>query len=320
MLRRSLIAAPILLAAAPAVAQPNRPHARIGLLTAQRAASMEPFLPTLRAGLAAAGLVEGRNLTLETRFGDDDLARVPALMEELVRLQVQVLLVQGAAVPVVVRARPPVPVVFVLSGDPVAAGIAQSLARPPVGFTGLTLLSAELNAKRLELLNDLRPGLRRVAVIANPDHPGETLERSQIVEMAERLGITISLYHTRSRAELDAAFAAIDAEALCVFADGFVLQNRDAISRFAIAQRMPLISGWRAFAESGALITYGPRLAESYRRFAYFVDRILRGTPPEELPIERPSVFELLINQRTAAAIGVEIPLSLLARADLVIE
>jgi len=319
MKRRALLATP-LLAAAPAVAQPNRPHARIGLLTAQRAASMEPFLPTLRAGLAAAGLVEGRNLTLETRFGDDDLSRVPALMEELVRLPVQVLLVQGAAVPVVVRARPPVPVVFVLSGDPVAAGIAQSLARPPVGFTGLTLLSAELNAKRLELLNDLRPGLRRVAVIANPDHPGETLERSQIVEMAERLGITISLYHTRSRAELDAAFAAIDAEALCVFADGFVLQNRDAISRFAIAQRMPLISGWRAFAESGALITYGPRLAESYRRFAYFVDRILRGTPPEELPIERPSVFELLINQRTAAAIDVEIPLSLLARADLVIE
>jgi len=319
MKRRDLLATP-LLAAGSAVAQPNRPHARIGLLTAQRAASMEPFLPTLRAGLAAAGLVEGRNLTLETRFGDDDLARVPALMEELVRLPVQVLLVQGAAVPVVVRARPPVPVVFALSGDPVAAGIAQSLARPPVGFTGLTLLSAELNAKRLELLNDLRPGLRRVAVIANPDHPGETLERSQIVEMAERLGITISLYHTRSRAELDAAFAAIDAEALCVFADGFVLQNRDAIARFAILRRMPLISGWRAFAESGALITYGPRLAESYRRFAYFVDRILRGTPPEELPIERPSVFELVINQRTAAAIGVEIPLSLLARADLVIE
>ncbi|MCA3339672.1 MAG: ABC transporter substrate-binding protein [Roseomonas sp.] len=319
MKRRALLATP-LLAAAPAVAQPNRPHARIGLLTAQRAASMEPFLPTLRAGLAAAGLVEGRNLTLETRFGDDDLARVPALMEELVRLPVQVLLVQGAAVPVVVRARPPVPVVFVLSGDPVAAGIAQSLARPPVGFTGLTLLSAELNAKRLELLHDLRPGLRRVAVIANPDHPGETLERSQIFEMAERLGITISLYHTRSRAELDAAFAAMDAEALCVFADGFVLQNREAIARFAIARRIPLISGWRAFAESGALITYGPRLAESYRRFAYFVDRILRGTPPEELPIERPSVFELVINQRTAAAIGVEIPLSLLARADLVIE
>ena len=319
MNRRTLLATP-LLAAGPAVAQPNRPHARIGLLTAQRTASMEPFLPTLRAGLAAAGLVEGRNLTLETRFGDDDLSRVPALMEELVRLPVQVLLVQGAAVPVVVRARPPVPVVFVLSGDPVAAGIAQSLARPPVGFTGLTLLSAELNAKRLELLHDLRPGLRRVAVIANPDHPGETLERSQIFEMAERLGITISLYHTRSRAELDAAFAAMDAEALCVFADGFVLQNREAIARFAIMRRMPLISGWRAFAESGALITYGPRLAESYRRFAYFVDRILRGTPPEELPIERPSVFELVINQRTAAAIGVEIPLSLLARADLVIE
>ena len=320
MLRRSLIAAPILLAAGPAVAQPNRPHARIGLLTAQRAASMEPFLPTLRAGLAAAGLVEGRNLTLETRFGDDDLSRVPALMEELVRLPVQVLLVQGAAVPVVVRARPPVPVVFVLSGDPVAAGIAQSLARPPVGFTGLTLLSAELNAKRLELLNDLQPGLRRVAIIANPDHPGEMLERAQTLDMAAHLGIAATVHFTRSRAELDQALSIIDAQALLVFSDGFVLQNRDTIARFAIAQRLPMAAGWRAFAESGALITYGPRLAESYRRFAYFVDRILRGTPPEDLPIERPSVFELAVNLRTAAAIGVEIPLSLLARADLVIE
>lgn len=319
MKRRDLLAAP-LLAAAPAAAQPNRPPARIGLLTAQRAASMEPFLPTLRAGLAAAGLVEGRNLTLETRFGDDDLSRVPALMEELVRLPVQVLLVQGAAVPVVVRARPPVPVVFVFSGDPVAAGIAQSLTRPPVGFTGLTFMSAELNAKRLELLHDLRPGLRRVAIIANPDHPGETLERAQSFEMADRLGIAVTVHHARSRAELDAAFAAIDADALSVFTDGLMLQNRDAVARFAIARRMPLTAAWRAFAESGALITYGPRLAESYRRFAYFVDRILRGTPPEDLPIERPSVFELAINQRTAAAIGVEIPLSLLARADLVIE
>ena len=319
MKRRALLATP-LLASGPAVAQPNRPHARIGLLTAQRAASMEPFLPTLRAGLAAAGLVEGRNLTLETRFGDDDLARVPALMEELVRLPVQVLLVQGAAVPVVVRARPPVPVVFVFSGDPVAAGIAQSLARPPVGFTGLTLLSAELNAKRLELLNDLRPGLRRVAIIANPDHPGEMLERAQTLDMAARLGIAATVHFTRSRAELDQALSNIDAQALLVFSDGFVLQHRDTIARFAIAQRMPMAAGWRAFAESGALITYGPRLAESYRRFAYFVDRILRGRPPEDLPIERPSVFELAVNLRTAAAIGVEIPLSLLARADLVIE
>lgn len=319
MKRRALLATP-LLAASPALAQPSRPRARIGLLTAQRAASLEPFLPTLREGLAAAGLVEGRNLTLDIRFADDDLGRVPALMAELVRLPVQVLLVQGVAVPEVVRLRPPVPVVFVMSGDPVAAGIAPSLTRPPAGFTGLTLLSAELNAKRLELLRDLRPSLRRVAIIANPQHPGEALERSQTFEMAERLGIAVTVHYTRSRAELDAAFAAIDAEALLVFTDGFVLQNRDAITGFAIARRLPMTGGWRAFAESGALITYGPRLSESYRRFAYFVDRILRGTPPEDLPIERPSVFELAINLRTAAAIGVEIPVSLLARADLVLE
>jgi putative ABC transport system substrate-binding protein len=319
MKRRDLLAAP-LLAAAPAVAQPSRPRARIGLLSAQRAASMEPFMPALRAGLAEAALFEGRNLIIEARFGDDDLERVPELMAELVRLPVAVLLVQGAAVPPVVRARPPVPVVFVLSGDPVAAGLAPSLARPPAGVTGLTLMAAELNSKRLELLRDLRPSLRRVAVIANPDHPGEALERTQTFAMADRLGMHVTVHYTRSRAELEAAFAAIDAEAVSVFADGFVLQNREAIAGFAIARRMPLISGWRAFAESGALISYGPRLTETYRRFAYFVDRILRGTAPEDLPIERPSVFELVVNLRTAAAIGVEVPAVLLARADRLIE
>ena len=318
MQRRTL---PLLLLAAPALAQ--RPAARIGWLTTQREASLAPFLPALRAGLAEAGLVEGRSMELLMRFGDDDQSRALPLMEELLRERVQILLVQGAAVAPVLRARPPVPVVFVMSSDPVAAGLAESLARPMPGSTGITFLSVELNAKRVELLRELRPEARHFALLANPAHPGEALERAAVGATAARLGLSVSIHHTRTRPELGAAFAAIAAErpaGLLVPADGFALQNREAIARFALAERMPLITAWRAFAEAGALIAYGPVLADSYRRLAHFVDRILRGARPEQLPIEQPRSFELVLNQRSAAAIGLEVPNALLARADLVLE
>jgi putative ABC transport system substrate-binding protein len=205
----------------------------------------------------------------------------------------------------------------------VAAGLTDSLSRPPPGVTGITFLSAELNGKRVELLRELRPGLARLAVLSNPAHPGEALERAAAAAAADRLGVAARFHHTRSVAELEAAFAAIAAEraeGLSVFADGFALQNREAIARFAMTQRIPLISGWHAFAEAGALLSYGPRLEESYRRLAHFVARILRGARPEEMPIEQPRIFDLVVNQRTAASIGLEVPTALLARADLVLE
>ncbi|WP_372623567.1 ABC transporter substrate-binding protein [Falsiroseomonas sp.] len=322
MHRRTLLAAPFL-AAAPARAQPSRPLARIGWLTAQREASLTPFLPALRAGLAEARLVEGRNLEIAYRFGDDDAARLPALLAELVRLPVHVLLAQGVAVAPVIRARPPVPVVFVMSSDPVAAGLAESLARPAPGTTGVTFLSAEMNGKRVELLRDLLPGLTQLAILANPAHPGEAMERAVAEGVAARFGIATAMHHTRNAAELELAFARLAAAppgALLAFADGFALQNRAAIARFAMALRIPLVSGWRAFAEAGALLSYGPVLPDSYRRLAHFVDRILRGTRPEAMPIEQPRSFELVVNQRTAAAIGLEVPTHLLARAEAVIE
>jgi putative ABC transport system substrate-binding protein len=227
------------------------------------------------------------------------------------------------AVAPVLRARPPVPVVFVMSSDPVAAGLAESLSRPPQGVTGITFLSAELNGKRVELLRELRPDISRLAVLSNPDHPGEMLERAAVAAAAARLGLQARFHHARNAAELEAAFAAMAVdrvEGLSVFADGFALQNREAIARFAIARRMPLVSGWRAFAEAGALLAYGPRLEESYRRLAHFVARILRGARPEEMPIEQPRIFELVVNRHTAAALGLDVPTALLARADLVLE
>lgn len=296
---------------------------RIGWLTAQREPSLAPFLAPLRAGLADLGHVEGRNLTIDYRYGDDDIGRVPGLAAELVHGGITLLMVQGAAVPLVARLGLAVPVVFVFSGDPMLAGLTESLARPPARLTGITLLSAELNGKRLELLRELVPDLKRVAVISNPQHPGETLERDTTQELAERAGIAVEFHRTRTAAELDAALVALAAsppQGLLVFSDGFAIQNRARTIAFATAQRIPLVSGWRIFAESGALCTHGPRLTESYRRLAYYVDRILRGARAEDLPIERPSVFETVVNLRAAAAIGVTVPTSVLARADLVIE
>ena len=307
-----------------ASAQPARAApAHIGWLTAQREASLAPFLPAIRAGLADLGHVEGRNLTIDYRYGDDDIDRVPALAAELVRAGVSLLMVQGAAVPVVAALRLPIPVVFVFSGDPVSAGIVESLARPPARLTGVTFLSAEMNGKRLELLRDLVPELKRVAVIANPEHPGETLERDYTREIAGRAGIAVEFQRTRNVAELDAALATLAAappQGILVFSDGFAIQNRARMVRFATENRIPLVSGWRVFAESGALCIHGPRLADSYRRLATYADRILRGARAEDLPIERPSVFETVVNLRTAAAIGMTVPTAVLARADLVIE
>ena len=296
---------------------------RIGWLTAQRAAGATPFLEGLRAGLASRGYVEGGNLEIASRFGDDSLERVPDLAAELVRLRVALIVAQGAAVPAVAQLNLPVPVVYAFSGDPVSAGLAESLARPLGNMTGLTLMAAELNGKRLELLSELVPGLRRVAIVGNPQHPGVHLERAANEQTAGQLGLEVGYLPTRTPEDLAAAFAAIDAErpqAISLLPDAFTIQNRQPIVEFATSRRIPVISGWAIFARSGALCTYGPRLFESFRRLAYFVDRILKGTRASELPIEQPTEFELVLNMRTAKALDLAVPPSLIARADEVIE
>jgi putative ABC transport system substrate-binding protein len=167
------------------------------------------------------------------------------------------------------------------------------------------------------------PRLRRIAVVANPGHPGQHIERAYTEQTGHRLGLAISHFTTRNHDELTAAFATMAADppqAISVFSDGFAVQNRKRIIDFAMSRRIPVISGWRIFARSGALCIYGPRLEESYRRLAYFADRILKGAPPADLPIEQPTHFELVVNLKTAKALGVAIPPAILARADDVIE
>jgi putative tryptophan/tyrosine transport system substrate-binding protein len=296
---------------------------RIGWLTAQQAASLTPYVDAFRASLTELGLVEGRNLAIVFRYGDDVIERVPRLAAELAQIPVDLIVAQGAAVSVISTLNLHIPVVYVFSGDPVSAGFATSLAKPKGNMTGLSFMAPDLNGKRLELLREIIPELSRVAVVANPEHPGEHLERSYSEKTGQRLGITIEYFPTRSQEDLTAALnsmAARPPQAISLFADGFAIQNRQQIIDFGIAHRAPVISGWPIFARSGAICTYGPRLVASYRRLAHYVDRVLKGAKPTELPIEQPTEFELVINLKTAKALGITVPPALLARADEVIE
>jgi ABC-type uncharacterized transport system substrate-binding protein len=296
---------------------------RIGWLTAQREPSLTPFLEAFRGGLADFGYRESDDLKIDYRFGDDNLLRIAPLAAELSRVPVDLLVVQGTAVPLVYELKLPIPAVYVFSGDPVVAGFADSLAHPRGNMTGLTFMAAELNAKRLEILRDSIPGLQRVAIIANPEHPGSQIERSYSEETARKLGLTTEFFGTATEDQLASAFAGMDhtrPQAISLFADGFAIQYRQRIIDYGMKNRAPVISGWPVFARSGAICSYGPKLSESYRRLAYFVDRIIKGTPPSELPIERPTQFETVVNLKTAKALGLTLPDSIIASADELIE
>jgi putative tryptophan/tyrosine transport system substrate-binding protein len=323
--RRTLLGSAFAVAALPRrlAAQGAGKIPRIGFVTAQAAAGFAPFAEPFRAGLGEFGYAEERNLAIEFRYADNQINRVPELVAELVRLPIDLLVAQGPAVPVVAKLDLPVPVVYAYSGDPVTAGFAESLARPRGNMTGLTFIWAELTGKRLELLREMVPELRRVAILANPQHPGEHLERIASEEAARLLDATIAYFPTRSIEELTAALTAMSADppqAISVFSDAFAVQHRKRMIDFQSSHKVPLIAGWSIFSQSGALCTYGPNLSESYRRLAYYVDRILKGAKPADLPIEQPTKFELVLNLKSANQLGMTIPQSVLARATEVIE
>jgi len=298
----------------------GRAH-RIGWVTAQTAASLTPNIEAFRTGLAERGYIEGRNLTIEYRYGEGIDDRVPQLARELAQLPVDIIVAQGTAafeLPAL-----DLPVIFVISADPVSSGFADSLAKPRGNKSGLTLMAVELNGKRLDLLKEIIPDLRRVVVIGNPEHPGAHLERGFSEETGRQLGLTIDYVPTETREKLMASLGAMASDppqAISILADGFAIQNRQTIIDFAMSKRVPAISGWPIFAQSGALFTYGPRLTDSYRRLAYYVDRVFKGAKPADLPIEQPTTFEFTINMRTAKTLELAIPPSLLASADHVIE
>ena len=209
--------------------------------------------------------------------------------------------------------------VFGTSGDPIEMGVAASLARPGGNLTGVTFLSYALVGKRVELLHEVAPNARRLAILSNPEHGGDAKELAATRDAAVGLGMQASHYPVTNAQQMEnalAATAAARAEALVVHPDALMVEQRTAIARFSLERRVPVISGWAAIAEGGALMTYGPNLQECYRRLAYFVDRILRGAKPAEIPIELPSTVELVVNLKTAKALGITVPPAVLLRAD----
>ncbi len=277
-----------------------------------------------RAGMAELGYVEGRNLEIVFRWADQRADQLPGLASELVGIKPEVIMSTGGAptVRAVKAATATIPIVFI-TGNPIAEQVVPSLARPGRNLTGFAVLAGDLEAKRLEMLKLLLPRAKRIAVVWNPAQPYvEDIVRG-VEEAARRLDMTLIQWKARNRQELELAFAEIaeaKADALFVVADPVLGFERDRIVNFATRNHLPGIYFWREFAEIGGLASYGTNLAEIYRRAATYVDKILKGAKPGDLPIEQPTTFELVINRATAKALGITIPSSVLQRADEVID
>ena len=285
--------------------------------------SAEGFLDALRDGLHDHGYEDRRNLVIETRWGDTVSGREEQMASEILASRPALVVTQGRAGYTMAQMRPTVPVVFGFSGDPVEGGLVASLARPGGNLTGITFLAYDLVGKRIEILKQALPGLRRLAAVASPEHVGQAKEFAASKAAGERLGIAVSNHPARNPAELEAALAdarSAHAEGLIVFPDPLTNARRELIADFALRHRLPAVSGWSNYADAGLLLTYGPHLRESWRRLAYFVDRVLRGAKPSELPVELPRTVELVLNLRTARALGVTVPPALVARADRTID
>ena len=281
------------------------------------------FFEELRAGLREIGHVEGRSIQLESVWSDGSPQRTAKLIAEVVATAPRIMVTQGSAGPLAAKATPSIPLVFGYSGDPVEAGMVDSLARPGRNATGVSYMTLELVGKRMELLKELLPKARRVAVVASPGHPGDSAERRTSEAAAARLGIVIDYFELGASRTIPDVLAAIEnsrSEAVMFFPTQTVIANRNRISEWSMKKRIPTISGWARFADGGNLISYGPNLADASRRLAYYVDRILKGARAGDLPVEFPTRVELVINRKTANALGISIPPAVLIRADRLID
>jgi putative tryptophan/tyrosine transport system substrate-binding protein len=269
------------------------------------------------------GYVEGRNLALVQRHADGVLDRLPPLAAELVAAKVDLIIALGPAVWAAKQATTAIPIVIAFSGNPERQGVVASLARPGGNLTGFSYMSGDLAGKRLELLCGALAKCSRVAALYNPQEPATTLELEETGAAARTLGVTLQPVAARYADELEQAFASAErtqAEGLLVFTHGFAVLNRARIMELAARQRLPVMYGWREFVEEGGLMSYGPDIQILVRQAAIYVDRILRGEKPSNLPVQQPTRLELIINLKTAKALGLTVPPTLLARADEVIE
>jgi putative ABC transport system substrate-binding protein len=272
--------------------------------------------------LRELGWIEGRTIAVEYRWSEGRPERQAEIAADFVRLRVDVIVTNATAVLTLKQATEVIPIVFALGGDPVGSGVVASLARPGGNVTGLSILSADLASKRLELLREVLPRLRRLAIIGNVGFPQGVLEMREVLSVARGLGIEVAPLEIRQAEDIAPAFEAlkVQADALYVVGDALVYTNRTRIMTFSLSARLPTIFNERSFVQAGGLMSYGPNFSVQFRRTAELVDKILRGTKPGDIPVEQPSRFELVINLTTAKGLGLEISPLLLARADEVIE
>jgi putative tryptophan/tyrosine transport system substrate-binding protein len=321
-----LLATVLLATVSIAEAQQPKTVPRLGYLAASDAARESARAEGIRLALRELGYLEGQNIAIEYRYAEGKRDRFPELAADLVRLKVDIIVAAGGTVEAAKNASKAIPIVMTGTGlDPVEAGVVESLARPGGNVTGITNLGGELGGKRLELLKEAVPKVARVAVLYDPAVPAAVLDVREVLPATARaLRLTIQPWEVRTAVDFDRVFAALNKQrpdGLYVPRRGPLMNaNEKRIAGFALKSRLPSLYGYRGGVEAGGLMYYGADLADSYRRVAYYVDKILKGAKPAELPVEQPTKFELVFNLKTAKQIGVTIPPNVLARADKVIK
>ncbi len=297
---------------------------RVGFLGNSTAALEANLVEPFREGLRDFGYVEGKNVLIEYRWAEGRYERFPGLVEELIASKVDVIVTAGTPATLAVKkTTTSVPLVMIAVGDPVGTGIIPSLSRPGGNITGLTSIAPELEGKRLELLREVIPNISHIAVLWNAVSPVQAIQEKAVQAAAQVLRMKVLSLGVRTEKEIDAALAAIVRErpgALLVLADRLFLHHRARIMDFAAQHRLPGVHAYRELVEAGGLMSFGPSYPGMHRRAAYFVDRILKGANPGDLPVERPATFDLVINLKTARALGLTIPSSVLLRASEVIQ
>ena len=329
MRRRDFISVALLGGASAALpfaarAQQTKRVFKIGHIESGSPSSNPYLLAAFQQGLQKLGYVEGDNLFIERRYADGRGERFPELIADLVRLGVDVIFTIGADVAVAAaRATTIVPIVFVGGGDPVGAGLVKSLARPGGNVTGLTLVAVELAAKRIQLLKEAVPAAVRMAILWNPNNPINKLELNEASRAGSTLGLTLLPVEIRTPEDLEGAFMVMTrerAEAVLILSSPLTFPNRVQLAGHALKARLPTLVPLREYVEAGFLLSYGPSYADRCRQAATYVDQILKGAKPADLPVQLPTTLELVVNSKTAKAIGHTVPQTLVGRADEVIE
>jgi ABC-type uncharacterized transport system substrate-binding protein len=309
----------------PAEAQQPKKVWRIGFLSAVSQTLYSHLYAAFIEGMRSRGYVEGQNIVIETRWADDKTDRLPELAAELVRLKVDLIISTGGVVTAlaVKKATGTIPVVFVVGGEAVRVGLIASLARPGGNLTGMSLLTTELGVKRLELLKESFPKLRRMAVLGNPVNAAYAIQVRETQAAGKTLALQVDMFAAGDPGDYESVFSAMTQKgdgAALLLSDPMFNAHREKIAAVAIKKRMPAISEFKEFVQAGGLMSYGTNIVEVYRRIALYVDKILKGAKPAELPVEQPTNFDFFINLNTAKRIGVTIPPNVLARADKVIK